>query len=61
MKSSELIRRIKAHGWVEIRQKGSHKMFIHKDYSYALPVPDHGAKEVATGTANTILKKAGLK
>jgi len=44
-----------------IRQKGSHKIFVHKDFSYPLPVPDHGAKEVAKGTANTIMKRAGLK
>lgn len=60
MKSSELIR-LKAHGWEEVRQKGSHKMFAHKDYEYLLPVPAHGAKEVATGTANTIMKRGGLK
>ena len=61
MKSSELVRRIKAAGWIEIRQKGSHKIFVHKDYTYSLPVPAHGTKEVATGTANAILKRAGLK
>jgi len=61
MKSSELIRRVKAQGWVEIRQTGSHKIFAHKDFSYSLPVPDHGSKEVAKGTAISIMKRAGLK
>jgi predicted RNA binding protein YcfA (HicA-like mRNA interferase family) len=61
MKSSELIRRVKARGWMEVRQNGSHKIFIHKDFSYSLPVPDHGAKEVAIGTVNSIMKRAGLK
>ena len=61
MKSSELIRRVKARGWVEIRQTGSHKIFVHKDYKYDIPVPDHGSKEVATGTAHSIMKKAGIK
>jgi predicted RNA binding protein YcfA (HicA-like mRNA interferase family) len=48
-------------GWVEVRQSGSHKIFVHSDYRFPLPVPDHGSKEVATGTAESILKKAGLK
>ena len=61
MKSSELIKRIKFAGWVEIRQTGSHKIFVHKDFNYSIPVADHGSKEVATGTAHSILKKAGLK
>ncbi len=61
MKSSELIRKVKNAGWVEIRQTGSHKIFVHKDYSYSLPVPYHGSKEVATGLAEKILKQAGLK
>ena len=61
MKSSELIKKVKHAGWVEIRQTGSHKIFVHKDFAYSLPVPYHGSKEVATGTANTILKRAGLK
>ncbi|PQJ10390.1 toxin HicA [Flavipsychrobacter stenotrophus] len=61
MKSSELIRMVKKAGWVEIRQTGSHKIFVHPGFQYSLPVPDHGSKEVPTGTANSILKKAGLK
>jgi predicted RNA binding protein YcfA (HicA-like mRNA interferase family) len=61
MKSSELIRRVKARGWVEVRQTGSHKIFVHKDFQYSLPVPAHGAKEVPNGTAIAIMKRAGLK
>jgi len=48
-------------GWVEIRQTGSHKIFVHKDHAYSIPVPAHGSKEVPTGLANKILKQAGLK
>ncbi len=61
MKSSELIRMVKKAGWKEVRQTGSHKIFVHSEFSYSLPVPDHGSKEVATGTAISILKKAGIK
>ncbi|MBC7553090.1 MAG: type II toxin-antitoxin system HicA family toxin [Taibaiella sp.] len=61
MKSSELIRLVKKAGWTEIRQSGSHKIFVHVNFKYSLPVPDHGSKEVATGTAISILKKAGIK
>lgn len=60
MKSNELIKIIKTAGWVEIRQTGSHKIFVHKNFNYSLPVPSHGSKEVPKGTLISILKKAGL-
>ena len=61
MKSNEVLRKIIKAGWYEVRQSGSHKILAHKDYKYTLSVPSHGAKEMATGTANTLLKQAGVK
>lgn len=48
MKSSELLRR-------------SHKKMRHESKPGTLIVPDHGSKEMATGTVNSILKESGLK
>lgn len=61
MKSSELVRKFKQAGWTEVRQTGSHKIFKNPVTGDIIPVPFHGAKEVPTGTAKSILKRAGLK
>jgi predicted RNA binding protein YcfA (HicA-like mRNA interferase family) len=61
MKIDELIKKLKNDGWFEDRQSGSHKIFKHDSKAGSLSVPYHKGKEVPTGTANSILKKAGLK
>ena len=61
MKSSELVRKFERAGWIEIRQTGSHKIFRNPKTNETIPVPYNGSKEVGTGLANKILKKAGLK
>ncbi|HEX8333090.1 MAG TPA: type II toxin-antitoxin system HicA family toxin [Segetibacter sp.] len=61
MKSSELVRKFNQAGWIEVRQTGSHKIFKHPVSGDTISVPFHGSKEVPTGTAKAILKKAGFK
>ena len=61
MKSSELLKRLQAAGWAFVRQSGSHIILRHPDKAEPIIFPNHGSKEVATGTAANILKKAGLK
>jgi mRNA interferase HicA len=61
MKCSELIRLLYQDGWKKISQKGSHIKMKHPAKEGTVYVPNHGSKEVATGTANHILKSAGLK
>lgn len=60
MKCSELIRKLKRDGWFVVRQSGSHIMMQHPTKPGQLVVPDHGSKELASGTARSIIKKAGL-
>ncbi|PYR56803.1 MAG: hypothetical protein DMF91_21040 [Acidobacteria bacterium] len=56
----ELIRRLKAAGFVERRTgKGSHRQFVHPD-GRVITVSVHTKKEVGTGLARRILKEAGL-
>lgn len=51
--------RLREHqGWVEMRSKGNHHHFKHLDEPF---VPGNHGKELAPGTLNAILKKAGLK
>lgn len=61
MKSTELFRKFEKAGWIEIRQSGSHKIMKHPSNKNIISLPWHGSKEVPTGTANKLLKQAGLK
>jgi predicted RNA binding protein YcfA (HicA-like mRNA interferase family) len=58
---AELIRRLKAAGFVEQRPgKGSHRQFINPVTRTVITVAVHTKKEVGTGLARRILKEAGL-
>ena len=57
----ELIRKLKAAGFVEQRHgKGSHRQFIHLESGRVITVAVHTKQEVGTGLARRILKEAGL-
>jgi predicted RNA binding protein YcfA (HicA-like mRNA interferase family) len=57
----ELIRRLKAAGFVEQRTgKGSHRQFVQPATGRVITVAVHTKKEVGTGLAQRILKEAGL-
>jgi len=58
---AELIRKLKAAGFVEQRTgKGSHRQFVHPVTYKVITVSVHTKKEVGTGLAQRILKEAGL-
>ena len=59
MKSSELHRLIRKHGWELIRSEGSHYIYSKGGRTY--PVPFHGAKEVGKGIEKKIKKEMGLQ
>jgi predicted RNA binding protein YcfA (HicA-like mRNA interferase family) len=61
LKVREVIRMLQERGWVEIRSKGSHRQFKHPCQALVITVPGNAGKELAPGTLNAILKKAGLK
>ena len=61
MKVRGVIRLLEKHGWKEIRSKGSHWHFKHAEQRYVITVPGNMGKELAPGTLNAILKKAGLQ
>jgi predicted RNA binding protein YcfA (HicA-like mRNA interferase family) len=60
MKASEVVKVLSEHGWVFVRQKGSHKTFKHPKNPNLLTIPDHGKKDLPAGTLKQIWKKAGL-
>lgn len=61
MKANDLIKILQKNGWYEVRQTGSHRIFKHSTNPVTIVVPDHGKKDIKTGTLHAILKQAGLK
>ena len=59
MKSVDLIRELKAAGWVLDRVRGSHHVFKHLDRPGRVVVP-HPKKELGVGLVAAIRKQAGL-
>ena len=61
MKVKELIALIEADGWLQVRQKGSHRQFHHPDKSGTVTVSGKLSVDVPDSTLNSVLKQAGLK
>ena len=61
MKVREVIKLLERDGWREVRSRGSHRHFKHPTHPVLVTVPGSDGSELAQGTLNAILKKAGLK
>ena len=55
LRASVLIAYLKSIGFVQVRQKGSHKFFRHPDGRTAT-VPDHKGEDLGRGITKKILK-----
>ena len=61
MKVKEIIKILKADGWYQARQKGSHIQFKHEHKKGLVTVSYHRlSDDMAPGTLNSILKQAGI-
>ena len=60
MNSKGIISALKADGWVQVAQKGSHVQFKHSTKPGRVTVP-HPKRDVPTDTFKSIEKQAGLK
>ena len=58
--SKEVIKRIKAGGWYEVSQKGSHKQFKHNTKPGRVTVP-YPVKDIPVGTLKSNEKRSGVK
>lgn len=58
--AKELMDMIKKDGWFLVRTKGSHYIFRHNTKEGIVIIPMHKGN-VPQGTANSILRQAGLK
>lgn len=61
VKVQELLRRLAADGWVQVRQTGSHRQFHHPTKPGTVTVAGKVSLDIPPGTLNNILKQAGLK
>ncbi len=59
MKSADLIKQLKADGWVLVHVVGSHHQFKHPTKPGKVTVP-HPKKDLPLPTVCSILKQAGL-
>ena len=60
MKLSELIKILKMNGIVFLSHGRNHDKYVNKENGAVIIVPRH-SKEIPTGTAEKILKDAGIK
>lgn len=60
MKSADVIKALKADGWVEVAVKGSHHQFKHPSKPGRVTVP-HPKRDLTVGTLRSIEKQSGLK
>ena len=60
MTSKQVVALLKKHGWVEKKQKGSHKQMEHVVFKKKITIPMHNG-DLPIGTLKSILKQANLK
>lgn len=60
MKSASIIKALKADGWEQVAQKGSHIQFKHPTKKRRVTVP-HPKRDIPVGTLKSIKKEADLK
>jgi predicted RNA binding protein YcfA (HicA-like mRNA interferase family) len=60
MKSKDVIKKIEAAGWAEVRVKGSHHHFKHPTLPGLVTVP-HPEKDLPIGTLKSIEKQSGVQ
>ncbi len=61
MNARDILKALKADGWVEARSKGSHLQLKHPVKPGLVTVPMHGSRDVKPGTIASIERQAGLK
>jgi len=57
--AKDLIRMVEKEGWTLVRAKGSHQIFEHSEKQGVIVIPNHKGT-LPVGTANSILKQAGV-
>ncbi|WBV22833.1 type II toxin-antitoxin system HicA family toxin [Pantoea piersonii] len=55
MSSKEVMKLLREHGWVFVRIRGSHHLFVKPGKNYHITLP-HPEKDLAAGTLRKIMK-----
>ncbi|MBU0515571.1 MAG: type II toxin-antitoxin system HicA family toxin [Proteobacteria bacterium] len=58
MDSADIVKRLKANGFIHVRTKGSHHKFRHPDTGRTVTIP-HPKKDIPVGTLRNIFRQAG--
>lgn len=61
MNAREILKLLKADGWIELRIKGSHLQLRHSHKPGLVTLPMHGGKDIKPGTLASIEHQAGLR
>ena len=61
MKVREIIKRIEADGWQQVRQSGSHRHFRHPTKPGTTTIPGKASDDLHPKTQASILRQAGLR
>jgi mRNA interferase HicA len=61
IRAAELVRFLKAHGYVRDRQRGSHLILWNPETRRSVSVPVHTGYDIGRGLALQILKQAGFE
>ena len=61
MKVKEVIALIESDGWIQVRQRGSHRQFHHPAKPGTVTIAGKPSVDVPPDTLNSVLKQAGLK
>ena len=59
MKVSEVLRRLRKDGWVQVKAKGGHRQFKHSTRPGRVTVAGKPSHTLAPGTLASIFKQAG--
>ena len=59
LKASDVIRALEKHGFMAVRQKGSHVRLCHKD-GRATSIPSHPGQDIGKGLLRKILRDTEL-
>jgi predicted RNA binding protein YcfA (HicA-like mRNA interferase family) len=60
-KVGEVISILEAHGWKEVRKRGSHRHFKHPDHSPVITVAGKPSGTMRAGTLAGIRRKSGIE
>jgi predicted RNA binding protein YcfA (HicA-like mRNA interferase family) len=60
VKVRDIIRIVEQDGWIQVRQKGSHRQYHHPSKVGTVTVAGHPSMDLDPKTERSILKQAGL-